>query len=124
MKNTKRISYSELVNRLDNGLILCNNMATRLYNTMELYSGTEFDYYDEEGNELTIEEYNEREEFSDYEPKEIYQYYIISDSDARYLAEYTDEIIYHDDELDIFVWGITHYGTSWTHVNLDIEEVC
>lgn len=55
--------------------------------------------------------------------QEIYQYYIISDNLAEILKDLTDEIVYYIDYLDIYVWGITHYGTSWDYVltNIKIE---
>lgn len=52
---------------------------------------------------------------------EVYQYYIISDSGFRFLEEYTDEIVYYHEELDMYVWGITHLGTSWDYVLTDIK---
>lgn len=52
---------------------------------------------------------------------EVYQYYIISDSGFRFLEEYTDEIVYYHEELDMYVWGITHFGTSWDYVLTDIK---
>lgn len=58
------------------------------------------------------------------EPAEIYQYYIISDSGYNILKYHTNEIIYYIEPLDIYVWGVTHYGTSWDYVltNIKIEE--
>jgi len=52
---------------------------------------------------------------------EIYQYYIISDNGARILQECTDEILFYNEELDMYVWGVTHYGTSWDYVLTDIK---
>ncbi len=54
-------------------------------------------------------------------PREIYQYYIISDSFAEMLQYWTHEIVYYIDALRIYVWGVTHYGTSWDYVLTDIE---
>lgn len=54
---------------------------------------------------------------------EVYQYYIISDSGFRFLEDYTDEIVYYHEELDMYVWGITHFGTSWDYVLTDIKLV-
>lgn len=54
---------------------------------------------------------------------EVYQYYIISDSGAKFLEENTDEIVYYHEELDMYVWGITHFGTSWDYVLTDIKLV-
>ncbi len=54
---------------------------------------------------------------------EVYQYYIITDSGAEFLQEHTDELVYYHSELDIYVWGITHFGTSWDYVLTDIKLV-
>lgn len=54
---------------------------------------------------------------------EVYQYYIVSDAGAEFLQEYTDEILYYHNDLDMYVWGITHFGTSWDYVLTDIKLV-
>lgn len=63
----------------------------------------------------------EENEYGDY--IEVYQYYIISESGARFLEEYTDEIVYYNEQLDMYLWGITHFGTSWDYVLTDIKLV-
>ena len=55
---------------------------------------------------------------------EIYQFFIISESGADILKEYTDEIIFYNEELDMYVWGVTHYGTSWSYVLTNIKLNC
>ena len=62
---------------------------------------------------------DELQEEQDKEP-EIFQYYIISDEGADILKRETNEIIYYNDELDMYVWGVTHFGTSWDYVLTDI----
>ena len=52
---------------------------------------------------------------------EVYQYYIISHSGYSFLRDYTDEIVYYHEDLDMYVWGITHFGTSWDYVLTDIK---
>ena len=38
----------------------------------------------------------------------------ITEEAARIMKESgSDEIVYYSKELDMYVWGITHYGTSW-----------
>lgn len=39
----------------------------------------------------------------------------------EFLAEYTDEIVFYNEKLDVYIWGITHYGTSWDYVLTDIK---
>ena len=55
---------------------------------------------------------------------EIFQYYIIDSGLARILEKWTNEIVYYIEPLDIYIWGITHFGTSWDYVltNIKIEE--
>lgn len=52
---------------------------------------------------------------------DVYQTYIISESGYQFLNRYTDEIVYYNEELDLYLWGITHFGTSWDYVLTDIK---
>ena len=62
----------------------------------------------------------ELEEQQENEP-DIFQYYIISDQGADILKRYTNEIVYYIEYLDIYIWGVTHWGTSWDYVLTDIK---
>ena len=56
--------------------------------------------------------------------QEVYQYYIISQQGYEildYIAP--SEIVYFNEELDMFLWGITHFGTSWDYVLTDLKLV-
>ena len=50
---------------------------------------------------------------------EVYQWFIIDDNGARICEEF-NEIVYYNAELDMYLWGVTHYGTSWSYVLTDI----
>ena len=52
---------------------------------------------------------------------DIFQYYIVSDEGARILSEDTNEIVLYNEEFDINLWCVTHYGTAWDYVLTDIE---
>lgn len=54
---------------------------------------------------------------------EIFQDYIISEYGYEFLAEHTDEIVFYNEKLDIHVWGVTHFGTTWDYVLTDIKLV-
>lgn len=69
----------------------------------------------------TLENGSEEDEEGNY--LEIYQYYIINDSGARFLSDYTDELVFYNQELDMYIWGITHFGTSWDYVLTDIKLI-
>ena len=54
---------------------------------------------------------------------DIYQYYIIGYHGYLFLSEYTDELVFYNENLDMYLWGITHFGTSWDYVLTDIKLV-
>lgn len=60
-------------------------------------------------------------EYEQDNQQEIFQYYIIDDNFARILEELTNEIVYYIPILDIYIWGVTHWGTSWDYVLTDIK---
>ena len=63
----------------------------------------------------------EEEQESSYNA-EIYQYFIVDDNGARILEEF-NEIVFYNEDLDMYVWGVTHWGTSWDYVLTDIKIV-
>ena len=63
-----------------------------------------------------IDELEEEQDSTD----EIYQYYIVSDNGAEILKE-INEIVFYNEALDMYVWGVTHWGTSWDYVLTDIK---
>lgn len=70
----------------------------------ELVSGSD---YDEENDTYT----------------DIFQCYIVDHNGAKILEE-AEEIVYYNEELDMYVWGVTHWGTAWTHVLTNIKLNC
>ena len=104
------VDYRTLARAFD--AVLVNDITKLFYcdingewNEPEYYNGSEY-WTDEDGNET----YNE-----------IYQYYIIDWNGADLLQRWTDEIVYYLPALDMYVWGVTHYGTSWDYVLTDIK---
>lgn len=96
-------------NRLDYGTlaksfnaVLCNDIfKAGNFEDWELISGQN---YDEETDQY-IEEF---------------QYYIVDSNGAETLQE-INENVYYNYELNMYVWGVNHYGTSWDYVLTDIE---
>lgn len=75
----------------------------------------------EDNLELVSELENEIDDLEHSEHySEIFQYFIISAQGASILEEYTNEIVYYNETLDLYVWGVTHWGTSWDYVLTDI----
>ena len=70
-------------------------------------------------NEINeINEINEQIEELENEQddgQEVFQWYIVDDWGARLLKD-INEIVYYNETLDMYLWGVTHYGTSWDYV--------
>lgn len=99
------IDYRTLANSFDavmNNDIIKNTCDIGYW---DIVNGCEY-WEDEDGNE----NYHD-----------IFQLFIISDAGADILKDYTNEIVYYNETLDMYVWGITHYGTSWDYVLTDIK---
>ena len=108
-------SYGQENNRLDYATfakafdaVLNNNIMEKgwsIGNGWELVNGSDYDEENDEG-------------------KEVFQWFIVSDNGAQMIQDYTDEILYYHEELDIYLWGVTHWGTSWDYVLMDIPCNC
>lgn len=68
-----------------------------------------------------LKERIEELESEELKTPEIYQYFIISDRGAEILQDLTNEIVYYLPALDVYVWGVTHWGTAWDYVLTDIK---
>lgn len=113
----KTITYAELANRLSDCKLF--NKAPELDPEM-LYEGLENgNLYNCECGKDNCDIWNEKHEKND---REIYQYYLISPIDAEYLKNVTDELVFYSEVLDEYVWGVTHFGTSWDSVELEIKD--
>ena len=56
----------------------------------------------------------------DPDDREIFQFYIVSPDGVDLLKE-VGEIVFYNDSLHLYVWGITHFGTSWECVLTNIK---
>lgn len=109
--------------------VLCNAMKDRLYITMDVEGSPDTLFYIEYTEEEFEENEDLKEEYEDYydyyecnkEMYDIFQWYIISYYGAEFLMHNTDELVFYDNELDVYVWGITHYDTGWDYVLTDIK---
>ena len=101
-------------------------LEDRMYEFEELEEDETNDYYEEVKTRLAEidEELEALEALEDAHYDEIFQYYIISDNGAEILKNWTNEILFYNEELDMYVWGVTHYGTSWSYVLTDIRLNC
>ena len=71
-------------------------------------------------NKISIlEEKKDDLEYENYETPEVFQMFIVDDAGADILKE-INEVVYYNEELDMYLWGVTHYGTAWSYVLTDI----
>lgn len=54
---------------------------------------------------------------------DIYQDYIISEYGYEFLAENTDELVFYNERLNVYVWGIANFGTSWDYVLTNVKLI-
>ena len=58
---------------------------------------------------------------AEQEPPEIFQFFIVDDAGAEIIQEWTDDPLFYCNALDLYIWGVTHWGTSWDYVLTDIR---
>lgn len=146
-KENKRVDYRTLAKAFD--AVMSNDIISKTQDIgfWELENGS-YEYYEDiHGNILMpweaeerideledeLAELDEDEDFERIEEigdeidrlqnahyDEVFQYYIISDNGAEILKEWTNELVWYNSELDMYVWGVTHWGTSWDYVLTDI----
>ena len=105
--------------------VLCNNiMEMDPYLMENIISDCPYHYYTKEGVEIDEDTYNELswedQQEINQEPVDIYQYYIVDTNGADILRE-ANELVCYSDKLDLYVWEVTHYGTSWDYVVTNIK---
>lgn len=99
-ENSEEVSYLELARRVGD-CVMFNN-AFQVLEDIECENGEQW-YIDEETGEAT-------------DAIEIYQTYAITESGADYLKRNTNELVYYSEKANLYFWGITHWGTSWSGV--------
>lgn len=113
----ERKSYSNMIDYCCDNLILNNHLVEDLNEKgfyFDVYTGSVATYYNKYDEEITQEAYEKTEGEGSYYYDEIYQYYIISEQDAERLETFTDELVIYNDDLEIYLLCVKHFGTSWT----------
>jgi hypothetical protein len=115
-KENNKISFKRLVERLFTDMVLCNNITKLFYTDIN-------GVYSEPQKEIGEDYDTENDEYID-----VYQYFIVDFSSWTYelMKKYNEQfgnefILYYIDELDMYILGVTHFGTSWDYVLTDIE---
>lgn len=137
-----RVDYATLARAFD--AVLNNDIMSLTYDigSWEQVSGTvdnseEIEELEEKKDELEeenennpsqiieneINEINEQIEELESEQDdgpEVFQWFIVDGWGARLLQD-INEIVYYNEKLDMYLWGVTHYGTSWSYVLTSIK---
>ena len=103
-RDNGRLDYYTMVKALTYDNYIMNNSIISVLDDFELFNGSDYD--DETG-----------------EYYDVYQYFIIDEQGANNLAKFTDEIIYYSERADLYLLGVTHWGTSWDYVLTGYEIV-
>lgn len=114
-KKNNRISFKRLFNRLFTDAIMCNDINKLFYADIN-------GEYNEAEIEIGLDYDEENDNYID-----IYQYFIVDFNNYTYskMKELKKElgkefILYYLSNLDLYVVGITHFGTGWDYVLTDI----
>lgn len=106
--------YGRQYNRLDYGTLSAKmNMVLNNYIMSETENaGFEWELI---GYPETIDE----DDLWDAISNSVYQIYIIDKNDAEILID-IGEFVWYCDALDMYLWGVTHFGTNWNYVLTDV----
>ena len=117
-------SYRTIIDYYIGDIVLCNNIVEvdeSVIDNMTLQN--EIKYYNENGEEITEDEYYEDENaYSEEENNEIFQWYLcnVSQFDKEQLEE-MGIIMSYSDKLDCDVLCVDHWGTSWDYVLTNVK---
>ena len=115
-KEHNKISFKRLVNRLFSDMVLCNDIVKLFHSELNgEYIEPTFEIgtdYDEECGENI----------------DVYQYFMVDFSSWTYdfMRKYAEQLgrdilLYYLKELDLYILGVTHFGTGWDYVLTDIR---
>ena len=139
-----RLDYATLSKCFD--CVLCNQITEvdpYIFDSVEsgdfedfYYNGEEITRAEYEAKEEEIEEAIEEAEENDNEEeierleaerdnlekceRDIFQYFIVSNNAIDLLKE-AGELVFYCEPLDVYIWGVTHCGTSWDYVLTSIK---
>ena len=117
-------SYRTIVSRYIGDIVLCNNIIDvdpSVFDNLLIESNEK--YYNENGEEITEEEYyNDSNAYCETNDTEIYQYYLCNVSQwEKEHAEAAGLILSYSDMLDCDILCVDHFGTSWDYVLTDVK---
>lgn len=125
----ERKTYKLMIEFCCDSMILNNCIMQELLNNnyyFDIFCGNDREFTNENGDYISEEEfYKLQEEGKEGEEMflDIFQYFIINYQDAERIATYTNEIVYYNEELDLYILGVTHCGTGWDYVPANWKDI-
>lgn len=121
-------TYKKMIEFCCDSMILNNSILHELSMAdfyFDYFCGVDREYTNAKGDYISESEFYDldEEDRGDEIFCDVYQYFIISYEDARRIAEYTNEIVYYNDSLDLYILGVTHCGTGWDYVPANWKEL-
>ena len=122
-KENNKASYRTLVEYFIGDIVLCNNIVNiddSIWDNLEV---TET-YYNENGEEISFDEYMEDDNAYTERNDDFYQFYLCNVSEyERKKAIEAGLVLSYSDKLDCDVLCVSHWGTSWDYVLTSVELV-
>ena len=117
------VSWSTMMTARKTDLVLFNELVKldSFYDMQPFCEDLLQEKYDSYLSELDPDE-RELEDIYDYQLDHLdaFQYYAISLPTARILTDF-NIITFYNDELDLYILPVNHYGTGWDYVLTDIK---
>ena len=117
MQLTYDIGYWEQVSGTVDNTDEIEELEEKRYELEEENENSPSQILENEINEIN-DKIEDLESEQDQEP-EVFQWYIVDDWGAKLLQD-INQIVYYNEKLNMYLWGVCHYGTSWDYVLTDI----
>ena len=52
---------------------------------------------------------------------EVYQWYIVGEYGAKLIEREINGVVFYNEALDLYLWGVCHFGTAWDYVLTGIK---
>lgn len=120
-KEHNRLSYKNLIDYCFCDMVLCNNIVEK-FNLDLLNNIPSFDTLPDDEKKEYIDEDDYYNQWYD----ECYQYYIVElNCDEDFIINNTNLLLYYCDDLEVYVLGVDHFGTSWDYIltNAKLDEI-
>ena len=111
------IDNSDEIEKLENQIEKAEEKMEELDENSDDYKALEREI---EKSQSQIDELQNQQDY----PLEVFQWFIVDGNGADIIKEYTDDPLYYNETLDMYLWGVTHYGTSWDYVLTDVKLNC